>query len=230
MLNVVMLVKDRPRLTEQALGSLINNSTEAYNLVIVDDASGESTRALLNFFVWKHPTRVIGTGNGQGPGRCRNVGIEASSSFFGRGDLLYLCDNDCYFKPGWDVTLLQLWHLIQPVSIRVLGGYCHPYQQPIARFWPTPHHCIDEVQALGLLSWLMSWETWDKYGPFEPSPTINGSEDWAFCQRVRKAGGRVGVVSPALVVNCGLTGSNGKQSPGADLIFKQQIPEGVIVE
>lgn len=227
MLNIVMLAKDRPRLTEQALASLKANTSGEYSLTVVDDGSQAETQAVLTDF---HEALVIRNDVSTGPGIARNTGIAASEKCFKRGQLLYLCDNDCYFKPGWDTTLLQMWKLAQPGGFRVLGGYCHPYQQPISRFWPTTHHCIDEVQALGLLSWLMAWETWDTYGPFAPTTTINGSEDWCMSQDVRRAGWRVGTVSPSLIVNCGLTGSNGKASPGAETLFRQQIPEGVIVE
>lgn len=232
MLNIVMLAKDRPVLTVQALTSLLDNTQGEYNLTIVDDGSAPTTAFIVRDFVeaQHRPTVTVRHATSQGPGKSRNHGIEASQVAFGRGDLLYLCDNDCYFCPAWDTLLLQIWNLAKPAGFRALGGYCHPYQRPVSRWWPTPHHCIDEVEALGLLSWLWEWETWDKHGPFAPSATINGSEDWAMSQEIRKHGGKVGSVAPALVVNCGLTGSNGKQSPGADLIFRQHIPEGVVLE
>ncbi len=75
----------------------------------------------------------------------------------------------------------------------------------------------------------MEWETWSKYGPFEPSPTINGSEDWAMSQKIRRDGGMVGVLAKPVIVNCGVTGSDGKLCPGAATLWDQEIPAGVVL-
>ena len=67
-------------------------------------------------------------------------------------------------------------------------------------------------------------------GTFDPAVKVNGSEDWNYCQRIKKAGGRVGVLEPAVVVNCGVTSSDGKPCPGAELLYQQNIPAGVRIE
>jgi GT2 family glycosyltransferase len=158
-----------------------------------------------------------------------------SEHFFGRPGLLYTTDNDSFHLPGWDETLLRCWNAPERAQERfeALGLYAHPYQHR-GRLISNPSamagHSIAELEALGLFSWLMSWETWDQHGPFAPSPAVNGSEDWEYCQRIRKAGGKVGVVEPACVVNCGVTSSDGRPCPGAALLYDQAIPEGVVIE
>lgn len=235
MLNICMLVHNRPRLTRQALESLVENTQGPFNLTIVDDHSGDETKQIVLDWTQVYfglPARFGRAPKQLGPGRARNEGIRLSEHFFGRPGLLYLCDNDCWFSPGWDTALLEVWNsdLRRGMGFEAIGGYCHPYQQPISQIRATTEHSIAELQALGLFSWLMEWETWDKYGPFLPAPSINGSEDWAFSQRIRLGSGRVGVVVPQLCVNCGATSSDGKPCPGAALLYQQKIPVGVVIE
>jgi len=88
---------------------------------------------------------------------------------------------------------------------------------------------IGQLHALPLQSWLWTWEAWDKFGPFVETPVgvVCGSEDVEMCQRITKAGGKVGAVYPPLLINCGRTNTFGKPIPGAELI---PDVEGVIVE
>lgn len=236
MIDVVMLCQNRPKLANQAIQSLITNTTEPWRMVIVDDGSGMQTEVLLRSWTrLQDNIHVIRREVAQGPGRARNLGIEESQQKWGgRGDWLYLCDSDCYFKEQWNEKFVRAYVMAhRELNFRVLGGYCHPYNQTNAE-WPTydPNWrtYIYEKYAIGLLSWLMTWETFDQFGPFEPAPTANFSEDWALCHKIRLAGFRVGCIWPWVVVNTGLTGSNGKLSPGSELLYKQDIPEGVVIE
>lgn len=228
MINCVMLVSNRHRLTLQAIESFIVHTTTHYRLMIVDDYSSSETADMLDEFASEsHDTiRVAHSRIARlGPGLARNIGIKKAEQW-GRGDALYLCDNDCYFLPDWDKQLLEAWELARyDDGFQALGGYCHPFQQRGKAFGP-----VRELEALGLLSWLMDWATWDALGTFDPAPKVNGSEDWNYCQRIRKAGGRVGVLEPAVVVNCGVTSSDGKPCPGAELLYQQNIPSGVLME
>ena len=47
-----------------------------------------------------------------GPGLARNIGIKKAEQW-GRGDALYLCDNDSYFLPEWDKKLLEAWEVVE---------------------------------------------------------------------------------------------------------------------
>jgi len=78
---------------------------------------------------------------------------------------------------------------------------------------------------------LMSWEVWDKYGPFCQTPVdkVCQSEDVDFTNKIRSDGFKLGVVSPTLVANCGITNSFGEHIPGWEMV-KRQAPAGVIVE
>ena len=233
MINCVMLVHNRHRLTLQAIESFIAHTTTRYRLMIVDDYSCAETADMLDEIASEsHDTiRVAHSRIARlGPGLARNIGIKKAEQW-GRGDALVLMDNDCVVLPQWDEKLLIAWEEVaKPNDFMALGGYCHPFQQRGASYGTSQVGIARELQALGLLSWLMDWSTWDQHGPFESAARINGSEDWAMSQKIRKAGGRVGVLDPAVVINCGVTSSDGKPCPGAELLYQQNIPAGVLLE
>src|SRR5207244_13302255 len=122
---------------------------------------------------------------------------------------------------------------------RIIGAYNHPFHQPVNTLlvWPSKPavtsvvNRVHEVNALATQSMLMRWEVWDKYGPFCQTPIdkVCQSEDVDFTNKIRADGFKLGVVSPALVVNCGVTNSFGERIPGWEMV-KRQAPVGVIVE
>jgi GT2 family glycosyltransferase len=167
----------------------------------------------------------------KGTGAARNQVIRESELRHGRGDYLYLSDNDVYFYPTWLPILIKCYEKAYDFGYRAIGAYNHPYHQPGASVPVYGAYEVREVNALALQSMLMSWETWDKYGPFCQTPPgkVCQSEDVDFTNKLKADGYKLGVVSPALVVNTGITNSFGQKIPGYELV-KQQCPPGVICE
>ena len=109
MTNVVMLAKNRDRLTYQAVKSLKDNTDPAmYTLTLVDDGGDDPlSDQLIEWFQWHgeeaQPNWVtvrITPSKGI-VGLARNIGIAFSEQYWGRGDWLYLSDNDVAFFPDW---------------------------------------------------------------------------------------------------------------------------------
>jgi glycosyltransferase involved in cell wall biosynthesis len=221
--NLTMLAHNRPLLTKQALES-IGHWDE---LLVLDDCSNEETKAILNSF----DTAVFTQGESRGTGYARNKVIEMSERCYGRGEFLYLSDNDVWFTPNWLETMIECYEEAWKHGFKVLGAYNHPYHQPIASIRVSETHAVHEVYALALQSMLMRWEVWDKYGPFDITPVgrVRMSEDVAFTNKLREDGGRVGVVSPALLVNTGISDSFGEKIPGWEIV-ETQCPAGVYCE
>ena len=229
--NAVMLVRDRPVLTRQALTTFFNHSKYEWSLVVVDDGSKAQNAAAVdmlvggreNVRVLRHPKPTCNTALN------RNLGIYWSEHYFGRGDWLYLSDNDACFTPSWDLFLCTA---LKESGYGILGPYRHPYHQPnsqevveiggkLLKIVET-----DAVQGLG---WLLSWKTWDMFGHLNEHTGqgfgTNQSEDWEYCQKIVKAGLKVGSLEPSVVYNCGLTDSQGKPCIGHELIERK---EGVL--
>ncbi len=230
MINVVMLVKDRPRLTEQAIDSLMKHTAGGFNLTIIDDGSVSmnGTHSHLRV-VWagSKSWTVLRVVEGKGiTGQARNLGVYWAEKYWGRGDWLYLSDNDVYFTEGWDEKMVRALEMTGH-PIKLLGGSTHPFHKPnaVRSYGGFSIHTHDAVSGY---SQLMRWEIWDKYGPLDAhAPGIRQSEDWAFCQKIIKDLGLVGSINPPVVYDCGLTDTFGEPAIGVE-----QIPryEGVIQE
>src|SRR5262249_35115482 len=129
MIDVVMLAQNRRKLTQQAIQSLRKNTSSEWKLTIVDDGSELLTAALIKSWPGLDARiQVVRHDSPQGPGPARNAGIKAADAR-GRGDWLYLCDQDCFFLPEWDQALVNAWPVADEFGFRVLAGYVHPYNQ-----------------------------------------------------------------------------------------------------
>lgn len=238
MTNFTMLVCNRPKLTKQALESL--EGTPGIKVTISEDRKSDlETSQIITVFQRLLPECVVlGHTADYGTGALRNQVIAASEKYHGRGDYLYLSDNDVCFEPNWLKRLIHAYEAAQPWRVKVLGAYNHPYHipssecvhilDPVSR---TMVYKVHSVEALALQSMLMTWEVWDKYGPFNDTPPgrVCMGEDVLFGNRIKEDGGKLGVISPPLMVNTGITNSFGDPIPGAELV-KAQCPEGVFCE
>lgn len=256
MTSITMLVHDRPRLTEQALRSLYENTDpKIFTLTVVDDASTDfrTTRLLERYAADHRNMALITLKTSKGiTGQARNLAVYWSEKYFGAGDWLYLSDNDVYFLPpdpafgkmSWLDRITTMASGSEDVGFRLWGGQIHPYHQPIKQMAVdmTEHSMLDGP------SWLMRWDTWHKYGPLEcHTPGVCQGEDVTFCQRLTapgnggsyrdaerhngmtQGGGRIGVISPHVVAHTGIRQSNGNLAPGADVRLQQAIL-GIIYE
>lgn len=228
--NFTMLVRNRARLTKQALESLAAAGTEALTVTIMDDRSEEETADVLAAWADAHESVLVRNVKPRGTGELRNHAVYASIAGYGRGDFLYLSDNDVFFKKGWLEALTRAFEVVEPQGFRVIGAYNHPFHQPVVTV-PAGRFDVCEVNALASQSMLMRWETWVKYGPFCQTPVdaVCQSEDVDFTNRIKADGGRIGVVSPALIVNTGITNSFGARIPGWEQVLAE-APKGVYVE
>lgn len=239
-MNIAMIVHNRPRLTKQCIESLYA-TTKGFSLSVVDDASDKETQNTLEEMRKQYGFKLRTSYCNVGVGATRNESIEFALENKD-GDLIYVTDNDCFFLPLWkSILYLEFINAERKYNFALLGAYNHPYNKPIG--WEkNGKGDVYESQfigreiwscyAVGSMSWLMGWETWDKYGPLtvtEPGK-IGSSEDHEFCQKIRADGKKVGCVNPPLILNCGRTNSLGQLSPGDDLLMQQKFPDGVIVE
>lgn len=234
MINIVMLIKNRPRLTEQALTTLIANTDVPWNLTVIEDDGNAApdvwqTSATVKILT-EHPNvaYLINARSKGITGQVRNLGVYWSEKYFGRGDWLVLCDNDVAFFPHWANSLS--WEIGRGGNeVKLLGGCRHPFHAVNGRIRQrSDGTLIEETDAVAGYLQMMLWNTWDEYGPLDAHAVGTGqSEDYAFCRKIVAAGGKVGYIHPPVCAHCGITNTDGSPAIGAEKI--ERLP-GLIYE
>ena len=215
--NICMAVKGREKLTWQAISSLYRNTDRKFfSLTVVDDQSDHATAKMLKDLSGYCGFHLVGNEETLGVGGTKNRGAQESLTRWGKGEFLYLSDNDVYFAAGWlDALIIAEAEF----SVALIGGYCHPYSRPnqiLGTFKANDkEYVLATRDAIGGLSWFLRWETWEKYGKLKDDARGTCmSEDWEYCQRIRADGGEVAAVDPHVVHNTGRMNSFGQPSPG----------------
>lgn len=233
MTNIVLLAKDRHRLTEQCLRTLyMNTPHDQFNLVTIDDGSWPETKRVIQGYHGYANHQIVTLQNSIGiVGFLRNLGAQVSEKMFGRGDWLYMSDNDVVFQPQWLDRMIDRLTFGGDIGVKVLGGYRHPFHGVLVdasterMFQGEGIECTDAVAGY---SHLMSWATWDEFGPYDShAKGVCQSEDFAFCQKIVKTGGLVGYIEPPVIAVCGVTSTGGKPAVGHESI--PRIP-GLVYE
>jgi len=215
--DVVFIAKidssERERLFKQTIKSFYENTNENLmgNVVVVNDNSGidfiekwigdeiGSTCLIVN----NHPE--IGVGGS------KNKGINVIKK---RSELLYLADSDVYFMKGWLDRMLGCYEVYKN-EYKIIGGGVHPYLQPRLH---EGNNEITSHDAISGWSWLLSYDTWTRYGKLADNSLGTGqSEDWEYCQRVRKDGFKVGCVQPQVIIHTGMTNTEGADIVGREV-------------
>lgn len=148
-----------------------------------------------------------------GIGGSKNRGVRQHTEL-GRGDLLYMFDCDVYFTEGWLEKLLTFYELKKD-TVKLFAGGCHPFLHNNSEEIVHPHGVLGYKDAIPGWSWLMDYDTWDKYGKLADNSIGSGkSEDWEYCQRIIKDGYKVACIYPNVVAHCGLTNTEGEDIPG----------------
>lgn len=235
-INAVMLVKDRVRLTMQAVTTFCKNTEGDWTLTILDDSENDDVMKALRPVITSQKRRLSLTAvrtveDMSGiVGRMKDAGTVWSLSDWGTSDWLYLSDNDVYFTPGWNTKMEKVMLEAEKRAFKLLGGQNHPYHLPLSQRRgqaPLPDGMHSYLAVAGT-SWLMRWPTWERFGPLEGTAKgVGQSEDTAFCNRIRDAGYRVGAMCPPVVIDTSLTTTDGRPVIGIET--KVQEP-GIIYE
>src|SRR5438105_2442615 len=95
--SVVICTRNRPDLIGNALRSVLANTYDSFDVIVVDQSDDDSTGEIVRAAVEEYPNklRYVHT---TPPGLCRayNIGIASTS-----GDLLAFTDDDCIAPTDW---------------------------------------------------------------------------------------------------------------------------------
>lgn len=99
LVSIIATFFDLENYATKCIRSILNQSFENIEVMLVDDGSSDGTAVILDAFASDDRVKVIHTEN-HGPGAARNTGIRAAT-----GDWVMFVDGDDYLYP-WSVELL----------------------------------------------------------------------------------------------------------------------------
>lgn len=228
--------EERYQLLLQSLTTLINNNKLSLinRLIIVDDCSNIKFIDRLTSKKFLKPNTVVFVRNDSilGVGGSKNAGVDVAKTI-GNGKFLYFFDGDVFFTENALGKILTVYGMCSHEFL-ILGGGIHPFLQPRAgESFRLENIEVTSHDAVSGWSWLLTYETWDKYGRLADNAIGSGkSEDWEYCQRIRNDGFKVGCLQPQVIGHCGLTNTEGLPIVGYDeslALVKSVAPEALII-
>jgi len=222
-----MVTRDRPKLLFQTLKSLFGSTDSSqFNLTVFDDGSNQETLEFMGLALPypspKYFEYVYLPESDHNLGELKTKAVKHSEEIDGRGDWLCLIDNDVYFQPDWLPKMIEAATISSQYRFELWGGQNHPFHGHYPLGFTK---LMEETDTLAGTHMFMSWETWDVVTPLKSAgPGVCQGEDVELCKKVHAARGRIGVLTPPVVVDCGITQTNGQPCPGADIKRANMIP------
>lgn len=112
LITVVMPIYNVENYLERSVGSLLNQTYDNLEIILVDDGSTDRSPAICDAFAKKDKrVRVVHKPNG-GSSSARNAGITIA-----KGDYIGFCDSDDYVEPDMYENLLQIFRKYKDAKI-----------------------------------------------------------------------------------------------------------------
>lgn len=114
--SVIVAVRNRPEEIVRCVESLlsVNYPSDRLEIIVVDDASGDSTPEWLS----KFPVKAILMSEHVGQSACRNTAVRVA-----KGEIVAFTDSDCVVDPHW---LADLVPLFADPRVGAVGGMVAP--------------------------------------------------------------------------------------------------------
>lgn len=193
-ISVIIPVYNTAQYIEQCIESILNQSYENIELILVDDGSNQKTKNKIKELSDK--VNIILTQENQGQSTARNNGIKKAT-----GDVLLVLDSDDYFEPNFCKKAIEFLKNTKNTKIitcncniineegKIIGGF-NPVGGDISKM-------ILNNTAMG--SCMFKKREWSLAGGYDENMR-SGFEDWEFYIRLLSTGGNVYVI-PELLFN-----------------------------
>jgi len=195
--TVVVPTRDRAGYLEVALASLLTQRTEVpHELLVVDDASTDSTRAVAE----RLGVRCVGHPGRRFLNAARNTGVRESGA-----PLIAFVDDDVWAPPGWLDALAagasrhdDAEAFGGPIRARLEGGgprACGREAPPITTldFGPSDR----EAEMVWGANFAVRRSAVERIGPFDESFERPHGDEQEWLLRLRSAGGRIEYIAAA---------------------------------
>jgi len=141
--SIIIPVYNRAEEIKRAINSCLNQEFSDFEVIVVDDASTDTTAEIVRKFLDNKIVLLKHTEN-QGVCMTRNTGIDSSS-----GEWLLLLDSDDEFLPGALQTIFQYASVCSPEIDRI--GFV--YQRDDGGISPNPMPSQTILDYVGFITW-----------------------------------------------------------------------------
>jgi len=130
-ISVVICTRNRRAALKRCVDSIVNQSYQPQEIIVVDDASGKETKEVINKIIrnCEIPIRLIVNEKRMGPPTSRNEGIKAAKC-----DIVAFLDDDCSADENW-ISELSKYYEYEPIigvggPVIELGRKIHAKTKP----------------------------------------------------------------------------------------------------
>ncbi len=200
MVSVIMAVRNSPEFTRRGVRSVLQHTLEPFELIVIDNGSGEETRAFLETLTDPR-VKVIRNEDNLGCARSWNQGIREAS-----GEHVTIANNDIEVPRGWLRDLKAVheetgaaW--VSPAMRE--GEFDYDFGEFHRRFVERfgSHLWENQFRAVALFSSKSLYT--ETIGFFDESFVVGTYEDEDYFWRIRKAGLRSVITGRVLVHHYG---------------------------
>jgi histidinol-phosphate aminotransferase len=186
--SVVIAARNAGAYLFKSLQSLYQSSYKNVEVVVVDDCSTDESRQIAARF----PCRLIPLAERCGPGKARNIGVDASS-----GEIIFFTDADVMVCPG---TIEQVANFFNanPDIDAVLGCYTKeiPGHDFVSNYKNLLHHFVHQRSAGPVAGFFTACGAirrgaFEKVGGFDESVADCSLEDLELGMRLHRRGGKI---------------------------------------
>lgn len=181
---IICAVNHLQDLTIPCIRSVIQNTGQPYELILIDDGSQDGTYEYFKSISRK----AYRNQSSKGATRSRNIGLRASE-----GDYICFLDNDVIVPPGWLKVLIQE---SRKARVGIIGPILTNEKQRYNL--PRSSDGLCEVACVAGACMLIKREVFNSLGYLDER-LVNFAEDTDYCYRANLAGYRV-VNTPKLTV------------------------------
>ena len=134
-ISVVIITRNRSRMLKRCLEALVKMRKHPQDVIVVDNASTDSTRDVVESFRGARPVRYVYEST-PGVSRARNAGCRAAG-----GDIVAFLDDDAVPTGTWLENIENAF--LKSKSIGIVGGAIHHFQNERAD-WISTYYRLQE--------------------------------------------------------------------------------------
>lgn len=142
LISCIIPVHNRPQLIIECVESVLAQSYEKYEIIIVDDGSTDNTVEVLEMLSRQYPDTIhTCRQSNQGPGAARQTGLNSAS-----GQFVQFLDSDDLIKPKKFELFMNEFNAVNPADIVFCITHYYLKEQPDNFIiWKQDHHQVAAI-------------------------------------------------------------------------------------